>query len=38
MIKVDYKVETVNYVDIFLSNEFNIINVIIFVFDCKLKR
>ena len=38
MMKIDYKVETVNYVDIVLSNELNVINVVVFVFDFILKR
>ena len=38
MMKVDYKVETINCVDIILSDEFNVINVVVFVFNFVLKR
>ena len=38
MIKVNYKVEAVNCVDIILSNKLKIINIIIFIFDFVLKR
>ena len=38
MIKVDYKVEAVNCVDIILSDELNVVNIIVFVFDFILKR
>ena len=36
--KVDYEVEAVNCIDIILSDELNVVNVIVFVFDFILKR
>ena len=38
MMKVDYKIETVNFIDIILLNELNVVNIIIFVDDFILNR
>ena len=38
IIKVDYKVEAVNCVDIILLNKLDVVNIIIFIFDFILKR
>ena len=36
--KVDYKIKTVNCVDIILSNELNVVNIVVFIFNFILKR